>query len=388
MNQPLVIIGTGLAGYMLAKEFRKLNKEKSLVILTKDDGCFYSKPLLSTALTHKKTPTNLVVYDAKIMAQQLNARIYTHCCVSAINPKTCAVFLNEETIKSIEYSRLVIACGAEKIKLPLQVQGNAVQNICSVNSLTDYRTFHRWLKGKKRIAVLGAGLVGCEFANDLVNVGYQVDIIAPEYYPLANLVPEPIGRKLQDALTKKGVTWHMGQVATEIGQKKMNYKIMLSDGDSIIVDGVFSAIGIRPCLELAKTAGIQTNYGIVVDRYLKTNIPHIFALGDCAEVEGKIKQFVAPLLQCAQALAKILVGGREPVHYPAMPIVIKTPACPIVTSPPPVHVKGEWHMEGQGDDLCALFYDEHSHLRGFSLMGSKMRDKVELAKQLPLVFEE
>ena len=382
MTQPLVIIGSGLGGYMLAKEFRKIDSEKPVTIITADDGAFYSKPLLSTALTNNKTCANLAVNSAAEMAEQLNAEVVTNTEVTEIDIQQRVVRNNEQ----YEFSHLVLACGAHKIKP--QLDGDAVDDIMSVNNLQEYAKFRAWLEGKKQIAVLGAGLVGCEFTNDMMNNGLQVHVIAPEQHPLASLVPDAIGHRLIAGLQVKGVTWHLGHLATEVNHQAEKYHVTLSNGDELVVDGVFAAIGLRPNLTLAKTANLKTAHGIVVNRWLQTNERNIFALGDCAEVEGLVQMYVAPLLQCARALAQVLAGGKDPVYYPCMPVVIKTPACPVVSSPPPRDVSGEWVYEGEGDHLSALFHDAEGQLRGFALVGEKVRDRMKLAKQLPLVFSD
>ncbi len=383
-NAPLIIIGSGLAGYMLAKEWRKLDTATPLTIITADDGGFYSKPLLSTAFAQHKQPDQLMVASAEVMAQELTATILCWSKVTAIDPVAQHIIINEQT--SLEFSRLVMACGAEIIHPPLT--GDAVTDVQTVNTLCDYRHFRQWLSGKKHVAILGAGLVGCEFANDFINAGYAIDIIAPDPYPLAALLPEPAAKLLQDLLGKQGIQWRLGHVAKSVARRNQQVAITLSNDQELLVDGVFSAVGLRPQLSLAKSAGIQVNRGIVVNRWQQTNFPAIFALGDCAEVAGVVQMYVAPLLQSARALAKILTGGHEPVHYPAMPIVLKTPALPLVFSAVPPGIVGEWHVEGEGHHLRVLFHDQAGQLRGFVLAGDKIRDKLPLAKQLPLVFAE
>ncbi len=378
-----MIIGSGLAGYMLAKEWRKLDADTPLTIITADDGAFYSKPLLSTALTQQKTPEQLVVTDAHTLSLELNAKIICYAEVKSINPQACTIHFNQETVK---FSRLVMACGAEVIS-PI-ISGDATKEMLSVNSLMDYRHFRKWLAGKKQLAILGTGLVGCEFANDLVNAEYEIVSISPDAYPLASVLPLEIGVQLQQFLAAQGVQWRLNNLVKAINRHGEKLVLTLLDGQEIKVDGILSAIGLRPRTNLAKNAGILVNRGIVVNRYLQTNFAHIFALGDCAEVNGLVQMYVAPLLQCTRALAKILAGGVEPVHYPAMPIVVKTPALPLVFSPPPPGVTGNWQITGEGHHLRALFYDKESQLRGFVLAGDKVRDKMPLAKQLPLVFKE
>lgn len=389
MTKPIIIIGSGLAGYMLAKEFRKLDSKSSLEIVTMSDGCFYSKPLLSTALTNQKNPQSLALSDKDTMAKQLNATIRAYSQVMGIDAHnqsiTCS-YCDDSTNKEIEipYSHLVLACGAEKIKPSLEGDINN-ESICSINSLEDYRNFYSWLQNKKHIAILGSGLVGCEFANDLINAGYQVDIISAGEYPLANLVPEPVAKGLKEALEEKGVKWHVNCVAKAIHSIGVSnkYEIILNNNSRLNVDGVLSAVGIRPQLKLAQQTGIDTHRGILVNRHLQTNISSIYALGDCAEVDGHVKQFVAPLMQCARALAKNLVGVEEPVEYPPMPVVVKTPASPLIISPPLQDTPVEWQVNGDGRNIRALCYDNHGKLKGFALLGECVREKNQFISQLP-----
>lgn len=379
----LVIIGSGLAGYMLAKEWRKLDANTPLTIVTADDGAFYSKPLLSTALTQQKNPEQLIITNANTLSQELNAKIICYTEVKSIDAVNQTIFLNQELIK---FSRLVLACGAEVI-FP-KINGNAAKEMLSVNSLTDYRLFRKKIAGKKKLAILGTGLVGCEFANDLVNAGFEVMSISPDPYPLASVLPQEVGLQLQQFLAAKGVQWRLNNLVSELNYQNEEFIFTLSDGQELKTAGVLSAIGLRPKTELAKKAGLIVNRGIVVNRFLQTNFSNIFALGDCAEVNGLVQMYVAPLLQCARALARTLAGSGEPVHYPAMPIVVKTPAFPLVFSPCPAGITGTWQITGEGHHLQALFYDVDSKLRGFVLAGDKVRDKISLAKQLPLVFKE
>jgi len=379
----MIIIGSGLAGYMLAKEYRKLNTETPLMIVTESEGDFYSKPILSNALTTKKTPAEIVITPVDSMAKQLNAEIFTNTTVESIDPINKTIKFNH---KDYAYDHLILACGA--IPISLNLLSDAADKIFSVNNLEDYKKFRTWVNNeKKQIAIIGSGLVGCEFANDLINVGCEIDIISLDSYPLARFIPEVIGQRLEEAFAAAGIRWHLGRKVVSIEKTSEGCQIFLENGQPIHADGILSAIGLRAHTELAQKAGLKIGRGIIVDRMLRTSDPNIYALGDCAEVAGQLKQYIAPLLQCARALAKTLAGEAEAVHYPSMPIVIKTPACPVVTSPVPAGIEGTWYYEGEGKHSRALFFDTENQLRGFALIGDKVRDKLELAKQLPLVFE-
>lgn len=378
---PIVIIGTGLSGYQLAREFRKVNQGTALMLITEDDGRFYSKPLLSTALTNKKNFDTLTTSDANTMASQLNATILSHTIVASIHPEEKFLIANQQ---KIFYDKLVLACGATVVKPA--ISGDAAEDVLSVNHLYHYRDFQAYIQNKKRIAILGAGLIGSEFANDLTNVGFEVDVIALGKFPLDLLVPESIGKILQDALEKNGVHFHFECTLQSINKKDTHYVLQLSNGKTIETDFVLSAIGLKPNITLAQTANVQTNRGILVNRFLETSIENIYALGDCAEVEGHVLPYITPLLNAGRALAKTLSGERTAVDYPAMPVTVKTPAHPIVVCPPPKNISGTWQVTVTDNNARALFMNEQNELYGFVLTNAACKERMELVKKIPPLF--
>ncbi len=383
---PIIIIGTGLAGYNLAKEFRKINSDTPLLLITKDDGAFYSKPLLSTALSYKRDIEKLRTAEAASMESQLNAKILTQTHVIKIDPDQQQVVTDHQTYT---YSKLVLALGASPIRAP--ITGNGADEMLSVNDLEEYAIFRQFLQKiphkKKHIAILGAGLVGCEFANDLTHFPEcQIDVIGLSPYPVDRLLPKPIGLALQKALSEAGIRWHLEEEITCIEKRNHKYQIMLAK-TSLETDLILSAIGLTPRVELAQKANLLTARGIIVNDRLETSNPHIYALGDCAEVNGLLLLFVAPILQCSRALAKTLNGEPTPVNYPAMPISIKTPACPIVVHPPQQNISGEWKVEGEYPNLKALFLDKYETIHGFALSGQAVKERVTLTQALPPLFK-
>ncbi|HSW69654.1 MAG TPA: FAD-dependent oxidoreductase [Gammaproteobacteria bacterium] len=381
MSNPIMIIGTGLAGYQLAKEFRKLDQTTPMTIVTADDGKFYSKPLLSTALTSGKTADMLPIATADMMAEQLKAAILTQQYVSAIDPIEKHITINNN---KIFYSKLILACGADVIKPP--IEGEASDEILFINHIYHYSEFRELLKNKKRIVILGAGLIGSEFANDLSNAGYEVHVIAPAKAPLDLLIPEEIGKLLQTALEENGVHFHLGCVATHIDKKNNLYHLNLSDGTALETELVLSAIGLKPHVALAHAVGAAVNRGIIVNRYLETSVTDIYALGDCAEVEGHVLPYITPLLNCSRALAKTLSGTKTAVDYSGMPIIVKTPAHPIVVCPPPKQIEGNWKIEKMNHSVRALFYSQENKLYGFVLTNEAVKERMNLVKEIPGLF--
>lgn len=382
---PIVIIGAGMAGYTLAREFRKLDKETPLVLISADDAVNYAKPTLSNALVGNKAPDQIGLGDAAKMSEQLNMQILSHTWVSQINVQAHTLSLKNEAGESTQaYSKLVLAVGANPIRLP--IDGDGASDVFVVNSLIDYRIFRDSLslRQDKRVLLLGAGLIGCEFANDLKATGHEVTVVDIAAQPLGRLLPANTAKAFQTNLEEAGIRFALNTTVQTINKAGDDYQVTLTNGDSFIVDIVLSAIGLRPNLELAQSADINTSRGIAVDVLLQTSQPDIYAIGDCAEVAGLLLPFVMPIMQQARALAKTLAGETTPVHYPAMPVAVKTPAAPLTVLPAPVEVQVEWQVEEFDDGMLAKAFDAEQVLRGFVLLGATAsKQRLILAKQVP-----
>jgi len=374
----ITIIGSGLAGYTVIREIRKLDKIIPITVITREPGYFYSKPMLSTALASKKEASQLVSTPSDGMASQLNITILAQTDVSAIQIDTQQIVTNKG---NIPYSKLVLALGADQIRLPLQ--GSAAAEVLTVNDLEDYEKFRQQIEGKKRIAILGAGLIGCEFANDLVLSSYEVDVIDMAPQALGRLLPEEASLELASKLESAGVRWHFNTTIQSIDHQEGALKISLANGTTLNCDVVLSAIGLRPRLDLAKAAGIQTHTGIVVNRELETSVKNIYSLGDCAEVDGLVLPYVMPIMQAARALAPNLLGQKTVLTYPAMPVMVKTPSLPTIVSPPPKDANGTWNVERIDGGLVARFESGDGHLLGFALLGTATSQRAALTKELP-----
>ena len=208
---PVVIVGSGLAGYGLARELRKLDRELPLAIVTADDGSSYSKPNLSNALAAGRTPQQLVNASAEAMAQRLGAAIRARTRVDAIDVPGGRLLLAGG---ELHYSRLVLALGADPVRPPLD--GAAAHEVLSVNDLADYARLREKLEGARRVAILGAGLIGCEFANDFALSGHAVEVIDIAPRPLGRLLPAEAGLAMREALSRIGVRWHLGRTVEAV----------------------------------------------------------------------------------------------------------------------------------------------------------------------------
>ncbi|MFZ5525753.1 MAG: NAD(P)/FAD-dependent oxidoreductase [Pseudomonadota bacterium] len=383
----VVVVGSGLAGYNVARELRKLDAEVPLVVVSRDAAGFYSKPMLSNALASKKTPATLVMKDAAKMAAEINARIVSNTGVQAID--TTAQTLTLANGEVLPYRDLVLALGADPLRLP--IQGDAADTVLSVNDLDDFARFAEALdmaaggQPVKRVAILGAGLIGCEFANDLLAREIQPTVFDLAERALPRLLPPEASARLQAKLEAGGASFRFGTGISAVNRGPNGLILTLSDGSTVETDLVLSAVGLRPRTHLAAEAGILTGQGIMVDRNLATNRPHVYALGDCAEVEGHCLPYVMPLMQQARALAATLSGKPTPVAYPAMPVVVKTPAWPTVVCPPPARAEGQWQVQASEEAIEARFVASANpdQLLGFVLQGKAVSQRQALAGQVP-----
>jgi len=378
---PIVVIGSGLAGYNLVKELRKLDAQQPIMMITADDGRQYSKPMLSTGFSKNKSADELAMASAADMAEQLNIIIRTNTRVTGIDAAAHKVFIGEEPVA---YSRLVLASGAGVI--PPRLEGDGDDYIYSINDLDDYARFREAAAGKKKILVMGAGLIGMEYANDLAAGGYEVDVVAPGAQVMPALLPREAADAVQSGLESIGVRFHIGPLITRVVKQGEGVKASLSNGESIDADLVVSAIGLRPRLDLAVKTGLNVNQGIVTDRLLQTSEKDIYALGDCAEVNGHVLLYVMPLMTCARALAKTLTGTPVEVAYGPMPVTVKTPIVPVVAAYPVGENNGKWHTEASGMDVQAEFRADNGDLLGYALTGARVMNKVALNKELPPIM--
>ncbi len=376
-NRPIVIIGSGLAGYSVLREFRKRDQATPVTLICSDDGHFYSKPNLSNALVAGKSAEQLVSTPRAKMAADLKAEIVANTRVTAVDTTGKKVRWNGgETA----YSKLILALGADPI--PHGLAGPGADKVFAVNDLQDYAAFRSALKPGGRVAILGGGLIGSEFANDLAAAGYAVEVVHLGPWPLERLIPEPLGRALADALAEKHVVWHFGRAAKAIEPAGAGVALTLDDGSRVEADIVLSAIGLRSRTQLAAGAGLRVNRGIVVDKALQTSASDVYAVGDCAEVDGQVLPYVLPLMQQARALAATLAGERSELRYPPMPVVVKTPALPLAVLPPAPNAEGGWQVDCGDDGICALHLDDGKILQGFALAGQQAAQRAQYAAKV------
>lgn len=388
-----VIVGAGLAAWTTAREIRKLDPAMPVTVVTSDAGHFYAKPSLSNAFAQGRTPAQLLTTPALTMAQTQQVELLVSTTVLAIDPVAHALHTSAGVLP---YRELVLATGARAIRLPLA--GDAADTVLSINSLDDFTAFHTRLISTdtatraRQVLIMGAGLIGCEFANDLATAGCKVTVVDPAPGPISALLPQEASTQLCDALAAIGVDWHFGATVQAVNHRTGGIgpalQATLSNGVQVPADLVLSAIGLRADTTLAHAAGLACDRGILVDSCLQTSAPHIHALGDAAQYAtgtwdratitgGRTLPYVMPIMAAAKALAATLTGQRTELVFPLMPVAIKTPALPIVVATAVPGSTAQWHAVEPG---LWQQIDAQGQIRGFVLSGRQTSRRAEQSR--------
>ncbi len=381
MSSPTVIIGSGFAAYQLVKSIRRLDSEQKIIVITADSGDDYVKPELSHVFSKQMTAQELVKQSGEDFAAEQNITLMNHSYVESINRV-------EKTVSCkgiyIEYGHLILATGAESF-VPL-VSGDATDEIITLNSLSEYQASQEKLAKAKSVLVIGAGLIGSEIAMDLASADHKVILSDRADSLLPSLLPEFISAQLYQTMRRQGIALQLANELSQLTRGEEGIKASFKDGQTVDVDCVVCAAGLKPNTSLATQAGLATNRGIVVDRQLRTSDPHIFALGDCAEIEGKHLAFLQPILLSANALAKTVTGTATEATFPAMLVKVKTPQLPIQLSGNTVDPDATWKLDVTATGMTAKAYDSNEQLIGFVVTEAHVPQAFPLLRQLPKIL--
>jgi nitrite reductase (NADH) large subunit len=304
IKQKLVLIGNGMAGVRAIEEVLKINPDGfEITIFGTEPYPNYNRIQLSKVLQGGTSVSDITLNEWE-WYEDNKIRFYPGESVTSINTKTQSVSTDKGRIES--YDQLIIATGSNPFMLPLP--GADKEGVKAFRNIKDCEEMIEYSKIYKKAAVIGGGLLGLEAARGLLNLGMEVDVIHIYDYLMERQLDRTAGKLLQAELEKQGMNFILQKNTAEITGKKQVTGLKFSDGSKIKADLVVMAVGIKPNVALAQEAGIPVNRGILVNDYLETEIPNVFAVGECAEHRGIAYGLVAPLYQQGQVLAKRLCG--------------------------------------------------------------------------------
>ena len=375
MNHGIVIVGSGFAARQLVKNIRKQDMSVKLTLIAADSIDEYNKPDLSHVVSRGQTAADLTLQTAGEFAEQYNLNLFPQTWVTGIDAEAQVV---KSQNHQWHYDKLVLATGASAIVPP--VPGKEL--MLTLNSQQEFGAAQSTLRDAKRVLIIGGGLIGSELAMDFCRAGKAVTVVDNSASVLSALMPPEVSSRLQHRLTDMGVHLMLKTQLEGLEQTADGIRVSLDRQRSVTVDAVVAAAGLRPETALARHAGLMIRRGVVVNSRLQTSDPAIYALGDCAEINGSVLPFLQPILLSAMCLAKNLLSQANELTLPPMLVKVKTPDLPL-------HLAGEtqrddltWNLVAAKEGVVAKGVDAANQLRAFVVSEDRMKEAFALLKQL------
>lgn len=363
----VVIIGAGMAGWAMAEALRQQGSQLPITIITACAGDVYHKPELSIAIGRNKNQQQLVKESGAEAAARLSVTLIPHTYVVSLSTQLKSV---RTTRGTFPFQYLVIALGANN-QVPADIPAESSWRINHIDSWSGLA--QSLAPGPQKIAVVGAGMVGCELAENLAFAGHHVSLIYRDATPLFPLLPSIAGERLQSYLSQQGVdckagesvlsvtdkgamnngTTNKGEIESEIEGER--YQLELASGNSIHAHVIVTATGLKADQRLATIAGIHYDNGVVVDpKTLLTSADDIFALGDCISLFGRPCRFISPIVKQAKTIASQIVGDSfVPYLHQTPNIRLKVQSCTLTLQGSP-QADCQWQTTVDDENTLAM----------------------------------
>ncbi|PWK12887.1 pyridine nucleotide-disulfide oxidoreductase [Psychrobacter immobilis] len=374
-SKGIVIIGAGLAGWHVIDAIRAKDKDIPITLITADSGDRYHKPMLTMAISQKKSAADLVRATGVDAAEAANVKLLANTQVTDVDTTTQQlqlisalrsdpVYTNYATIG---YDKLVLAMGAHPI-FPKSLPEDLVWHVNHIERFGQLQ--EKLATGSQHVAIVGAGMVGTEIAEDLLKAGHQVTLIDLNDAPLSQMLPPKATSRIVQAVKSQGINFLGGYQVSAItrisdGKLQVSYEVLASATDSstaksiepLIVDHVIASTGLTVDDKLPTAAGVDFDRrtGIVVDApTLRTSTANIYAIGDCMSIDGVPCRYVAPLRAQAATIADDVLGldhnGYD--HKPPM-IRLKNKAISVMVTGVP-KATGNWQVKIESDEELVM----------------------------------
>ncbi|WP_284451308.1 FAD-dependent oxidoreductase [Methylophaga thalassica] len=349
-QEGVVVVGAGMAGWSAVKAIRTLDSDIPITMISGCSANIYHKPELSIAISRGLKKKDLIRETAADAASRLGIRLYSDTFVVGLSTVSHQIRTTRGTIK---YTHLILAQGARPA-LPSVLP----EHLCwRINDLAGWSGLREKLSEKsQKIAIVGAGMIGCELAEDFAQAGHNVTLIDIQPHPLSSLLPDVACLRLQEKQKQLGIQYLGNTLVSALTETTDGQKLITTEeGQKIEVDHVIAATGLVTDRRLADHAGIVFENGIKVDKStLQTSAPQVYALGDCVSFEGVPCRFIEPILRQANAIAHDILGMEtESYEHRTPPIRLKIKSLPIELNGLPTE-EGEWKVIEDNQDFLHM----------------------------------
>ena len=313
-TQSIGIVGAGAAGNAAAEMLRRRGFQGRITLVGAEDSVPVDRPNLSKEYLAGKAPDDWIPLRPLSFYEEQRIDILTGHRVTKLEAGSKTWILDDGSSQA--FDAILLATGAEPIRLP--IAGSDQSHVHYLRTWADSRAIITAAKEGRRAVIVGAGFIGLEVAASLRARNVDVSVVAPEEIPLARIMGDAVGRFVQGLHESKGVHFFLGNGVKSIGADS----VTLNDGRSIPADFVIIGVGVRPNIQLAESAGLKIDNGIVVNEFLVSSAPGIYAAGDVARFPDRftgrpirVEHWVVAERQ-GQAAAINILGPRQPYTTP------------------------------------------------------------------------
>jgi len=307
----VIIIGAGAAGNAAAETLRREGYDGPITMIDGDDGAPCDRPNLSKDYLAGNAPEEWIPLHPPEFYEARRIEI-VRAEVAALHPGEHVIELADGSRRT--YGALILATGAEPVHLPVPIDEGA--RLFYLRSLADSRAIIAAADDARRMVVIGASFIGLEVAASLRHRGIEVHVVGPETVPLARIMGPELGAYVRRLHESKGVVFHLGRTVAAVNADHA----LLDDGTRLEADFVVAGIGVRPRVTLAERSGLKVDNGIVVDEYLATSAPGVWAAGDAARWPDprtgsavRVEHWVLAE-RMGQAAARNALGANQPFN--------------------------------------------------------------------------
>lgn len=303
----LVLVGNGMAGVRCIEEILKLDPTGlDITIFGTEPHVNYNRILLSSVLQGGTTIKDITLHDRQ-WYERHHIRLFSGETVTQIDKNRQVVTSDQN--RMVPYDQLILATGSVPFTLP--IPGAELEGVITFRTIEDCQQMMEASKKYRKAVVIGGGLLGLEAARGLLNLGMEVNIVHIARYLMERQLDETAAKMLQKNLESQGMKFLLEKETQEmIGNRRVE-GVRFKDGTEVEADLVVMAAGVRPNIQLAKEAGIDINRAILVNDYMETSEPNIFAVGECVEHRGMVYGLVQPLYEQGKILANRICGNKE-----------------------------------------------------------------------------
>ncbi|QDI91718.1 NAD(P)/FAD-dependent oxidoreductase [Salicibibacter halophilus] len=360
-KEKLVLIGNGMAGIRTIEEVLDHSPDTfEITIFGSEPHASYNRLQLSSVLQGGQSFAGIELNNADWYDEN-RIDLRTGETVEQIDSEAKTITTDSQL--EFSYDKLIIATGSNPIFIPLP--GADKEGVMAFRTINDCKKMMETAGRYKKAAVIGGGLLGLEAARGLLNLGMEVDVVHLAGRLMERQLDPTAAGLLKEELEAQGMNFFLEKDTSELFGNERVEGLRFQDGTQISADLVVMAVGVKPNIELAQCSGIHTNKGIIVDDHLRTNIPDIYAVGECAEHRDVVYALVKPIYKQAKVLGKEISGiGGSVYRGTVLSMQLKVSGVDVFSA-------GEF-IPGEGQKSLTVFDELNDHYKKFVFHGDQL----------------